>query len=185
MDRRSFLATTGVGLSVPLVGCVQAPGIRETEGPAGSSETGDPTSDVPTTEDEPTHDLVVENHTETTLTAQIRLFEQDGTTLVDGRYELPDRRGIEFDEVASWERTYTIELTLEGSEPVSRSWQTDECGPAEETPGSGGSRNATVRIEADPEEQREHQISLIVDDCDALYGPELPTGPARGFRLED
>ena len=180
MNRRSFLATVGVGLSTPLVGCVQAPGSLETDGPNGSSGTDDPT-----TSQEPTHDLVVENYTESTLTAQIRVVEQNGPTVVDGRYELPDRRGIEFDDIAAWERIYTIELAIEGADPAVLSWHTEECGAAAESPGSGGSRNATVRIEAGSEEERAHEISMVVDECDALYGPALPTGPAKGFRIED
>lgn len=192
MDRRSFLATIGVGVSGSLVGCVQAPGIPGSDLPAGSSATADSSGTDGTTEmddsstvNEPPHDLVVENHTDTTLTAHIRLAEKNGDTLVEDRFELPHGRGIEFDDIAAWERTYTIELAIDGGEIASFSWHTDECGPAEESPGSGGSRNATVRIEPDPEKPDERQISMVVDQCDALYGPELPTGPADGFRVED
>ena len=188
MNRRSFLAAAGLGLSVPLVGCVQAPGSRQNDGPAGSSETDDAAgsseTDGPTTEDERRHDLVVENYTETTLMAEIRVLETD-TAIVDGRYELPDGRGIEFEDLAIWEHTYTIELSIEGGDPTAFSWQTKDCGAPEESPGSGGSRDATIRIEADSEAQGDHQLSLLVDECDAIYGPQLPTGPANGFRLED
>lgn len=179
MNRRSFLTTAGLTISVPIVGCVQAPGTEGTQ----PKETTDPGTQ--TTDSEGTHDLFVENYTEDTLTADIRVTRDDGNVLVEGRYELPNQRGIEFDDLAAWERSYTVNVAVTPADETTFEWKTSKCGPGSETPGSGGSRAATVRIEGSSGEDGKYDISLLVDQCDALYGPGLPTGPAEGFRLDN
>ena len=176
MDRRRFLAASGVALSAPFGGCLGALGGR-----TGSPERPWAPSD-PVTSADGTHDLHVENHTDATETAWIRVVRDDGAPLVDGRYELPDRRGIRFDAVAAWERTYTVDLALDGADVTSREWFTAECGADSEAP--GGSRDATVRITAAPEVDG-HQVTLLRDQCDALYAPGVPTGSAEAFRLDE
>lgn len=173
MDRRTFLASTGIALSVPVVGCL-------------GGATGDGPPDRPWTPadriEDPggVHDLFVENHTDATEAAWIRVVRDDGAALVDGRYELPDGRGIEFDAVAGRERTYAVDLAIDGEDVASLEWATEACGQGSEAP--GGSRNAIVRVGMAADE---HPVSLVVDECDALHGPELPTGPAESFRLDE
>lgn len=180
MDRRSVLATAGSVLSVSISGC-----LRTTF--AGENETVDRpwTASDPGGSADGAHHLVVENHTDTTRRAWLRVSNQEGAVVVDGRYELPDGRGIKFAEIAAWRTTYTIELAIDGDAVISLEWYTPNCGPDSEAPGESGSRNATVRIKEPAGEDDEHQISLVVDECDALYGPGLPTGPADAFRLDE
>ncbi|MFA9518377.1 hypothetical protein ACERIT_14375 [Halopenitus sp. H-Gu1] len=180
MDRRTYLATTGGAITVPLVGCLQAPTDDETEQPTRPWPASEPIANP-----DGTHHLVVENHTETTETAWIRVVREDGATLVDGLYELPHGRGIEFEDLAAWERTYTIELAIEGDDVTSLEWQTPECGPDSEAPRTRGSRNATVRVEEASDGNDDYRISVVVDECDAMFGPGLPTGSAEEFRLDD
>lgn len=179
MDRRTVLATTGIALTAPLSGC---------SSPSAADKNGTP--DRPWAASDPienpdgAHHLVVENHTDTTRPAWLRVVREDGAALVDGRYELPDGRGIEFEDIAAWQTTYTIELAIDGDDVTSREWYTEECGSDSEAAGGSGSRNATVRVE-EPSDDGDHQISLVTDECDALYGPGLPRGPAEGFRLDE
>lgn len=180
MDRRTVLATTGIALSAPLGGCLSTLTAGEDSTPDRPWTAGDP-SEHP----DGTHHLVVENHTDTTRPAWLRVVREDGAALVDGRYELPDGRGIEFEDIAAWRTTYTIDLAIDGEDVASLEWSTDECGPDSEATGDSGSRNATVRVTEPSDEDGEHRVSLVVDECDALYGPGLPTGPAEGFRLDE
>jgi len=182
MDRRQFLAATGASLSVALAGCGFGGSDDRTGSTDRSPTPGDPTA---TPDGGGSHDLYVENLTGRTETARIRLVRADGTALVDGRYELPDERGLEFEGIAAWETTYTVELAIDGSEPVSLEWYTKPCGPDSEAPGETGSRNAFVRLETGPTEDVAERVSLVVDQCDALYGPEVPVGPAEHFRLDE
>lgn len=178
MDRRKFLVTTAMALSVPLVGCLDAAtadGNGPTERPWTPSYPTDGPSGV--------HDLLVENHTDSTEAAWLRVVREDGATLVDGRYELPDGRGIEFEDVAAWATTYTIDLAIDGRDVTSFEWYTDECGPDAEAPEDGGSRNAAVRVEAASDDGGE-RVSLVVDQCDAIVAGTVPTGPAEAFRLD-
>lgn len=180
MDRRTFLVTTGGFLSALTAGCLGDIATDETRTPAppwtpvGATETPDGT-----------HHLYVENHTSVTETAWIRLLRDDGPVLVDGRYELPDERGIKFDSIAAWEQTYTIEIAIDGEDVVSRSWRTTPCDSETETRGASGSRNAAVRVtDGEPADETE-RITLVVDQCDALYAPGVPVGSAGYFRLDE
>lgn len=187
MDRRAFLAMTGIALAAPLSGCASSAGRGDDSsdsGPSSGSDSSDrpwPPSDPIETPDG-AHHLSVANHTDTTESAWLRVVREDGVTLVDGRYELPDERGIEFEAIAAWETTHAIDLAIDGEGVTSLEWHTEACESDSEAPGDGGSRNAIVRVtEGDSDEER---VSLVVDRCDALFGPEVPTGPAEAFRLD-
>lgn len=176
MHRREFVATSGLVLA-GAAGCL------------GDGENGPPGR--PWTEQEPiddpagVHDLFVENHTETTEPAWVRVVREDGEHLVDGRYELPDGRGIEFAEIAAWETTYTVEVAIDGEPTRSVEWYTESCGTGTES-GDSGSRDAGVRVLAaadDPDQ--EHRIELHVNQCDAVgLASQLPAGPASTFKLD-
>ena len=177
MDRRKFLATTGIGLVTPLVGCLSDTTADQTTTPDRSSTPSDPTEDS-----DGTHHLFVENHTDTTEAARLRVVREDGATLVDGRYELPDGRGVKFEDIAAWGTTHTVELAIDGEDMVTLEWHTRECGPDSEAP--DGSRNGAVRVK-DGSDGAEHRVSFVMDQCDALYAPGVPIGPAKGFRLDE
>lgn len=175
MDRRQFLATAAA-FSTPLVGCLDSiplAGDGTPERPWGPS--------TPEENPDGTHHLFIENHTGTTEAAWVRVTSEDGETLVDGRYELPDMRGIKFEAIARWETTYTIDLAIDGEDRVSLEWVTAACGPDSEAP--DGSRNATVRV-MEPSGNVD-RVELLIDQCDALYGPGVPAGPADHFRLDE
>lgn len=176
MDRRTVLAAAGVGLATSLGGCLA----DVVDG--GPPDRPWPSSD-PVDQPDGTHHLFVENLTGTTETAWIRVVRADGAALVDGRYELPDRRGIEFESLAAWETTYTVELSIDGGTVTELEWYTPGCGPDSEAPGDSGSRNASVRLEATGGAER--QVSLVRDECDALRSPAVPVGSAETFRLDE
>jgi hypothetical protein len=176
MDRRRFLVTGGVALSTPLVGCLDALPVA-----------GDTIPERPWVQNDPvetpdgTHDLFVENRTETTEAAWLRVTSEGTDTLVDGRYELPDMRGIKFEGIARWQTTSPIDIAIDDENRVSLEWYTAECGSESVAP--DGSRNASVRVmEPSPDDDR---VELRIDQCDALYAPSVPTGPAEYFRLDE
>lgn len=171
MDRRTFCATTAGAITATLVGCV------------GTTTDAEPESETPTPSTPPArpHDLYVMNYTTTTETATVRVVDGDGTAIVDGRYELPNERGIEFVSVGAWEQTYTVELTIAGNALQPVTWETPSCAGNEKA--SQGSRDGYVRLQAD--ETDGFRATVAVDDCDAILGPEYPTGPAKGFRVEE
>jgi len=166
MDRRRYLAATAAALTGSLVGCVGTP--TETEPTPSLTER-------PTTP----HDLYVMNYTTTTEIATVRVVDGDGTAVVDGRYELPSERGIEFGDIGGWERTYTVALTIDGTALEPLTWKTPSCSSVDEAP--RGSRNGYVRIRGDDG----LRATIAVDDCDAIVGPKYPTGPAQGFRAKE
>lgn len=176
MHRRQFLATTAVGLSSSLVGCLD-----------GTIPFNGSTPDRPWPPSEPvedpegTHHLYLENHTETTEAAWVRVASEAGTTLVDGRYELPDMRGITFEAIADWETTYTIDLAIDDEDPVALEWFTAACGSDSEA--LDGSRNAAVRVsESSGDDDR---VELRIDGCDEIHAPSVPAGSAEAFRLDE
>lgn len=207
MDRRTFLAATGVALCAPLVGCRGATTTPENDPAPGTTAADPPTNtdeDPPVTdatEADPSgrpwppsdpiedsdgvHHLYVENYTETTETAWIRVVRESGATLVDGRYELPDGRGIKFTNIASWETNYTIDLAIDGEDVTSLAWDTEACGSGSEVPGDNGSRNAAVRVKNTADDTIDNRVSLVVDQCDALFAPGVPIGPAETFRVDE
>lgn len=177
MDRRMFLAMNGSILVAGLAGCASLIADSETETPDRPWDQSDPITDP-----DGTHHLFVENHTEMTETAWLRVVREDGTSLVDGRYELPDGRGLKFEAIAAWERTYRIDVAIDGEDVATVEWETPECGPDSEAPGDVGSRNAAVQVVA--AEADENRVSLTVDQCDAVVSPSVPTGPAETFRID-
>lgn len=180
MQRREFVASGATALA----------GTAVLAGAAGCLAGGDrDPSERPWTEqeriDDPDgeHDLYVENHTDTTEPAWVRVVREDGAYLVDGRYELPDERGIEFDEVAAWETTYTVDVAIDGEPTRSVEWHTESCNGTESP--NGGSRDAGVRVlAAEDDPDRAHRLELHVNQCDALgMASQLPAGPASTFKL--
>lgn len=176
MDRRQFLATTAVALSTPLIGCLDGVPLA---GAATPERPWPPSESVVNSDG--SHHLFIENHTETTEAAWVRVTSETGETLVDGRYELPDMRGIKFESIARWETTYTIDIAIDGEDRLSLKWVTPECGSGSEAP--GGSRNASVRV-MEPSSDVD-RIELLIDQCDALYAPGVPAGSAEYFRLNE
>lgn len=176
MDRRQFLATTAVALSSPLVGCMDVTTAFDDSPPDRPWSPSEPVEDP-----DGAHHLFIENHTETTEAAWGRVSNEVGASLVDGRYELPDRRGLEFESIADWQTSYTIDLAIDGEDLVSLEWFTAECGPDSEAP--DGSRNASVRVTAASGDQK--RVELLIDQCDALYAPGVPAGSADAFRLDE
>lgn len=178
VQRRAFLATMASASAASLAGCTSLIGA-----PSGGADRPPWSPTDPIADPAGVHHLFIENRTQTTETAWIRVDRGDGATLVDGRYELPDERAIKFDAVAGWEHTHSIRLAIDGGAVRTLSWDTDPCGDEQEASGSSGSRNAFVRLHPGDAES-ENRVSLVVDECDALYGPELPTGNAEVFRLD-
>lgn len=172
MNRRTFLATAGAAVA----GCA---GITDAGTPAPPWPVTDPIADP-----DGTHDLFVENHTDRSETAWLRVVRNDDAVVVDGRYELPDGRGIRFDDVAAWERAYTIDIAIDGMDRRTFDWQTADCGSDAESADDDGSRNAAVRLEdVDPGDGT--RLALRVDGCDAIDTGTVPTGSAERFRLSE
>lgn len=175
MNRRTFLSAAGVVSSIGLPGCATPLDDSPPERPWPESDTVD--------DPEGTHHLFVENHTDTTEAAWLRVLRDGDVALVDGRYELPDGRAIRFADVAAWRRTYTIDVAIDGENPTSLTWAVEGCGRDSESPGDGGSRNAAVRVEA-PDRNDGERIGLRVDECDAINAGTLPAGAPGSFRLD-
>jgi len=169
MDRRTFCATTAAGITATLVGCV------------GTTTDAEPETQTPT-DAEPTarpHDLYVVNDTTTTEVATVRVVNGGGTTVVDGRYELPSERGIRFEHVGVRKAAYTVELAIDSTALEPLTWETPSCASADRAP--RGFRNGYVRVrEAGSGGLR---ATVTVDGCDEIVGPKYPTGPAHGFRV--
>ena len=181
MDRRTFCATTAAGITATLVGCVGTTTDTDPETETLTRPelgTGTPTESGPPARP---HDLYVMNYTTTTEVATVRVVDGDGTAVVDGRYELPNERGIEFEDVGAWEGTYTVELTIDGTDLGPLTWETPSCASVDEAP--RGSRNGYVRVRNDEGDRL--RATVAVDGCDAIVGTEHPTGPAQGFRVEE
>lgn len=180
MDRRQLLATMGLAVAAPIGGCLDTTSGQTEDPPERPWDASDPID-----EEDGEHHLFVENHTDATERAWLRVVREDGEHVVDGRYELPDGRGIEFEDIAAWETTYSIELALEQGTVHSQEWETPECGSASESPGSGGSRNATLRFETTGDSGDGPLVSIRVDQCDAIVGPDLPATPAEDRRVDE
>lgn len=179
MNRRTLLSTTGIALATPLTGCLTS--IRGDESPQ-PDRPWDETDQVENPDG--VHHLYIVNHTDTTEPAWVKATSENDVTVVNGRYELPDERGIKFENVASWETTYTITVAIDGEEPTTLQWETPACGSDSEVQGEGGSRNGYVRVNDPRDDDGPHQLLLVVDQCDAIHGPEFPTGPAKNFELD-
>lgn len=177
MQRRALLAMTGAVTTTLFGGCVDS---LTDSGPADQDDTTSPSGD-----DEGAHHLFVENHTDTTETGRVTVADEDGSMVVDDRFEFPDGRGIKFRNVADWETTYTVTIDVDGEDAESMDWTTPGCGPDSESPGDTGSRNGAVRIHDLESAEQDDRFTFVVDVCDAIKSPSVSVGPADSFRLDD
>jgi hypothetical protein len=149
------------------------------------TETSTPDSDTksstPAQTPEQPHALFIVNYTTSTEIATVRVLNENGNAVVEGQYELPSERGIEFKDIGAWETEYTVELTIDGTELTPLTWFTASCASVDEAP--RGSRDGYVQLRRDSSDRL--QATLAVDGCDAIIGPEYPTGLAQGFRIEE
>jgi len=186
MRRRAFL-TVGATALAATAGCLDD--IGDTTGGDGSDEdrTDDTTTDPTTDPDdgetyEPSEDgdhyLYVENlDDETHLLDLVVVEASSGETVLAGRYEAPDGRGMEFPDLAAWDETYEVTASLvDAGVTETFFWSIDDCTGSM---APNGSRNGSVRIAEDAAE-----LSFVVDACDALVaGGAVSTGPASNFRV--
>ncbi|MHC3381979.1 hypothetical protein [Haloarcula sp. H-GB5] len=190
MNRRQLLSVSA--LSMSLTGCMGVSFDEDTEhNPPTSTATeteretstlnSETKSPAPSQTPEQPHDLYVVNYTTTTEIATVRVLGETGNAVVEGQYELPSERGIEFEDIGAWETEYTVELTIDGTELTPLTWFTASCASVDEAP--QGSRDGYVQLHRDGSDRL--QATLAVDNCDAIIGPEYPTGPAKGFRVEE
>lgn len=193
MDRRTFLATIGVGTSIPAVGCLGAFGESDTAGDGsgdgendGESDDGD--ADDGETDDGETgiHHLFLVNLDDAPRRIDLEVVDRgENEPVIEGTYELPDERGGEFREVAAWDETYEVRATLESGVSETFAWEIERC-PATEAEGGEsesetGSRNASVGIEPNADD-----LSFVTDSCDEIVaGTAVPVGPARQFVVEE
>jgi hypothetical protein len=150
----------------------------ETETSTPNSETK---SSTPAQTPEQPHDLYIVNYTTTTEIATVRVLDENGNAVVEGQYELPSERGIEFEDIGARKKEYKIELMIDGTELMPLTWFTASCASVDEAP--RGSRDGYVQLRRDSSDRL--QAILDVDGCDAIIGPEYPTGSAQGFRVEE
>jgi len=150
----------------------------ERETSTSDSETKSPT---PSQTPEQPHHLYLVNYTTTTEIATVRVLDENGNAVVKGQYELQSERGIEFEDIGAWEEEYTVKLTIDGTELTPLTWFTASCASVDEAP--RGSRDGYVQLRRDSSDRL--QATLAVDGCDAIIGPEYPTGLAQGFRVEE
>ncbi len=196
--RRRTLLTTGAAALAATAGC-----LGENDDPGGTSDgTDDPATDDPTTEpptDDPTtepptddtyatfappedaaHRLYVENLDDEShrMDVQVTALET-GETVLAGRFEAPDGRGIEFPEIAARDAVYGVQVALVDAGPAAAfQWNAQACPEDSEAP--NGSRNGSVRVAEDAAD-----LSFVVDACDALVaGTEVSTGPPGNFALD-
>ena len=181
MERRQFISVSS--MSFLLSGCmgVTLSGSNESDSPAVNA-TGSITPDSATGTGTPKqpHDLYVMNYTTTAKTVTVSVLDENKNTIISGQYEIPGERGIEFEDIGAWQKTYEIKLLIDDTELSPLMWETASCASVEEAP--QGSRNGYVRLHrADTDG---FQATLTMDGCDQIVGPEYPTGPAQGFRVK-
>jgi len=194
--RRRTLLTTGAAALAATAGCL---GRDDSGGTSGGTD--DPTTDDPTTEpptDDPTtdpggdtyatfappedaaHRLYVENLDDESHPIDVQVTAMaTGETVLAGRFEAPDGRGIEFPAVAARDANYGVQVALVDAAPAAAfQWNAQACPEDSEAP--NGSRNGSVRIAEDAAD-----LSFVVDVCDALVaGTEVSTGPPGNFSLD-
>lgn len=158
MERRSFLASFGAGLG-SFAGCLA------------------PSSEGERRSDQPDHHLYLVNLDDDPRRVELTVVRRDADeAVVDGTYEIPEERGGEFRDVARWERTYDVTVTLDAGLSETFAWTTESCAGSELP---GGSRNGGVRIESGAT-----GFSFVTDSCDELLaGTGVATGPASRFEV--
>ncbi|WP_262177553.1 hypothetical protein [Haloarcula laminariae] len=180
MNRRQFLSISALSLS--LSGCMEVSFVDDNENnlptPSLDSETESPT---PSQTPEQPHDLYIVNYTTTKEIATVHILDENLNAVVEGQYELPSERGIEFKDIGAWETEYKVELSIDGTELTPLMWFTASCASVDEAP--RGSRDGYVQLRRDGSDRL--QATIAVNGCDAIIGPEYPTGPAQGFRVEE
>lgn len=195
MDRRQLLAATGITLTTSLAGCYgldPRPGDGEDGTPDGNGETDDGEDGTDGEDDDATgsqvstHSLFVENLDEAARRLDVEVTgREDDDNLIEGTYEIPDERGIEFRREIAWDRTLEVTVTLESGVSDAFDWSVASCPGARAADGEseqqGGSRNGSVRIEPDAAD-----LSFVTDSCDEIVaGTEVATGPAENYEVED
>lgn len=104
--------------------------------------------------------------------------QSTGETLIEGTYDVPDRRGGEFRDLAAWGDTYEVTATLESGHSKTFTWAIESCSGSE---APKGSRNGSVRVDPGGTD-----LSFVADNCDEIIaGTEAPTGPAEQFEVDD
>lgn len=182
MDRCHFFNASGIVLSLSLVGCF---GSDESPG-----DTGDGSNDLENDGDgsegtqAATRSLFVENLDHETRRAELDVVSKECDAVIEGTYEIPDVRGIEFRQEVTWSEEFEVTTTLESDLSETFVWEIASCpGPEAEEGGSelpGGSRNGSVRIEPGAEE-----LSFGTDSCDEIIaGSEVAIGPAENYEVE-
>lgn len=125
------------------------------------------------------HHLYVENLDDEARRLSLRVTRCD-EPVVEGTYDVPDERGIEFENVALWGDRIVLEVSLESGPSDAFSWVVDGC---RDISGQHGSRNASVRLLPDG---AAGELELVVDDCDEIVaGAEVPIGPAGQFEADE
>lgn len=195
MDRRQLLAATGITLTTSLAGCYgldPRPGDGEDGTPDGNGEADDGEDGTHGEDDDAagsqvsTHSLFVENLDEAARRLDVEVTgREDDDHLIEGTYEVPDERGIEFRREIAWDRTFEVTVTLESGLSDSFEWAIASCPGARAEDGGSeqqdGSRNGSVRIEPDAAD-----LSFVTDSCDEIVaGTEVATGPAENYEVED
>jgi len=117
MERRQFISVSS--MSFLLSGCmgVTLNGSNESDSPAVNAA-GSTTPDSATGTGTPKqpHDLYVMNYTTTTKTVTVSVLDENKNTIIGGQYEIPSERGIEFEDVGAWQKTYEIKLSIGNTE---------------------------------------------------------------------
>lgn len=199
MNRRQLLAATGLTLTATLAGCYGLdprddsgddgdPGGDRDDGEAGDDGANGDDGGTEATDDgqASTHSLFVENLDDEARRLDVDVTDrEDEGPLIEGTYEVPDERGIEFRRELEWGRSFDVTVTLESGVSDTFEWAIESCpGARAEDGGSeqqGGSRNGSVRIEPDAEE-----LSFVTDVCDEIVaGTEVAVGPAENYEVED
>ncbi|MFC4405675.1 hypothetical protein [Haloarchaeobius iranensis] len=175
MKRRALLAS--VGVSVAVGGCAE---LTNRDASTGRDDDIDRT-DVPgTTGYGPggSHYLFLANLTGDTQCTRITLTRTDATdtTILSGTYELHPGQAAEFRDVAGWQGEYEVTARLPSGESETFEWRREPCG---EMGGTGGSRNASLRVGGE-----DGPFSFVVDSCDAIIaGTAAAPGPASAFAV--
>lgn len=194
--RRRALLGAGAGALAAAAGCLDgiAGGGDDADDDDGTDDGGDDATDTPphdtTTGSDSTyatfappsdaaHRLYVENLDDTAHPVDLAVRAvASGETVLAGRFEAPDGRGIEFPAVAARDANYEVRVALVDRDLAALfQWTARSC---DGTEAPEGSRNGSVRIA-----EGATDLSFVVDACDALQaGAAVSTGPPGNFALD-